>query len=179
MSCENKFDSFHGCKKTYAPVRRRKIMAKKAKAVPRGYRTVTPYLIIKGAASAIDYYKQAFKAKVLMCLSEPNGKVGHAEIKIGDSRIMLADEYPETGSRGPQSFGGSPVSILLYVEDCDEIFNRAIATGAKIIKPMTDQFYGDRAGTLEDPFGHTWTIATHKEDLTSEEILRRAAARSD
>jgi len=154
-------------------------MAKKAKAVPRGYRTVTPYLIIKDAASAIDYYKEAFKAKVLMCLSEPNGKVGHAEIKIGDSRIMLADEYPETGSRGPQSFGGSPVSILLYVEDCDEIFNRAIARGAKIIKPMSDQFYGDRAGTLEDPFGHTWTVATHKEDLTSEEILQRAAARSD
>ena len=161
------------------PLRRHQIMAKKAKAVPRGYRTVTPYLIIKDAASAIDYYKQAFKAKVLMCLSEPNGKVGHDEIKIGDSRIMLADEYPETGSRGPQSFGGSPVSILLYVEDCDDIFNRAIARGGKIVKPMSDQFYGDRAGTLEDPFGHTWTIATHKEDLTSEEILQRAAGRSD
>src|SRR5262245_33531308 len=158
---------------------RRRTMAKKAKAVPRDYRTVTPYLIIKDAASAIDYYKQTFKAKVLMCLSEPNGKVGHAEIKIGDSRIMLADEYPETDSRGPQSFGGSPVSILLYVEDCDDIFNGAIARGAKIIKPMSDQFYGDRAGTLEDPFGHTWTVATHKEDLTSEEILQRAAARSD
>jgi PhnB protein len=96
-------------------------MLKKAKSVPRGYRTVTPYLIIKDAASAIDYYKQAFKAKVLMCLSETSGKVGHAEIKIGDSRMMLADEYPEMGSRGPQSFGGSPVSILLYVDDCDEI----------------------------------------------------------
>ena len=153
-------------------------MLKKAKSVPRGYRTVTPYLIIKDAASAIDYYKQAFKAKVLMCLSEPSGKVGHAEIKIGDSRIMLADEYPEMGSRGPQSFGGSPVSILLYMDDCDEIFDRAIAKGAKIVKPMSDQFYGDRAGTLEDPFGHIWTIATHKEDLTSEEILQRAAARS-
>ena len=98
-------------------------MANKAKPTPRGYRTATPYLIIKDAASAIDFYKQAFQAKVLMCLSEPSGKVGHAEIKIGDSRIMLADEYPEMGSRGPQSFGGTPVSILLYVEDCDEIFN--------------------------------------------------------
>ena len=110
---------------------------------------MTPYLIIKDAASAIDYYKQAFKAKVLMCLSEPSGKVGHAEIKIGDSRIMLADEYPEMGSRGPQSFGGSPVSILLYMDDCDKIFSHAIAKGAKIVKPMSDQFYGDRAGTLE------------------------------
>ena len=153
-------------------------MLKKAKSVPRGYRTVTPYLTVKDAASAIDYYKQAFKAKVLICLSEPSGKVGHAEIKIGDSRIMLADEYPEMGSRGPQSFGGSPVSILLYVEDCDEIFNRALAKGAKIVKPMSDQFYGDRAGTLEDPFGHIWTIATHQEDLTSEEIVQRAAVRS-
>jgi PhnB protein len=165
-------------KKYSSPFRRRRLMLKKAKSVPRGYRTVTPYLIIKDAASAIDYYKQAFKAKVLMCLSEPSGKVGHAEIKIGDSRMMLADEYPEMGSRGPQSFGGSPVSILLYVDDCDEIFNRAIAKGAKIVKPISDQFYGDRAGTLEDPFGHVWTIATHKEDLTSEEILQRAAARS-
>jgi PhnB protein len=136
-------------------------MAKKAKPAPRGYRTVTPYLIIKDAASAIDFYKQAFQAKVLMCLSEPSGKVGHAEIKIGDSRIMLADEYPELGSRGPQSFGGSPVSILLYVEDCDDMFERAIAKGARVVKAMRDQFYGDRAGTLEDPFGHVWTIAHH------------------
>jgi PhnB protein len=153
-------------------------MARKAKPTPRGYRTVTPYLTIKDAASAIDFYKQAFQAKVLMCLSEPSGKVGHAEIKIGDSRIMLADEYPELGSRGPQSFGGSPVSILLYVEDCDDMFERAIAKGARVVKAMSDQFYGDRAGTLEDPFGHVWTIATHVEDLTSEEILKRAAATS-
>jgi PhnB protein len=145
-------------------------MPKKAKPMPRGYGTVTPYLIIKDAASAIDFYKQAFLAKVLMCLSESNGKVGHAEIQIGDSRIMLADEYPEMGWRGPQSFGGSPVSILLYVEDCDDIFKRAIVKGARVVKPMSDQFYGDRAGTLEDPFGHVWTIATHREDLTSEEI---------
>ena len=152
-------------------------MLKKGKPVPRGYRTVTPYLIIKDAASAIDYYKRAFRAKVLMCLSEPSGKVGHAEIKIGDSRIMLADEYPEMGSRGPQSLGGSPVCILLYMDDCDEIFDRAIARGAKVIRPMSDQFYGDRAGTLEDPFGHVWTIATHKEDLSTEEIMQRAAVR--
>jgi PhnB protein len=152
-------------------------MAKKVKSTPRGYRTVTPYLIIKDAASAIDFYKQAFQAKVLMCLSEPSGKVGHAEIKIGDSRIMLADEYPELGSRGPQSFGGSPVSILLYVEDCDGMYERAVAKGARVVRSMSDQFYGDRAGNVEDPFGHVWTIATHVEDLTSEEILRRAAAK--
>ena len=149
-------------------------MAKKVKSIPRGYRTATPYLTIKDAASAIAFYKQAFRAKVLICLSEASGKVGHAEIKIGDSRIMLADEYPEFGSRGPQSFGGSPVSILLYVDDCDAIFNQALAKGAKTVKPMADQLYGDRAGTLEDPFGHVWTIATHKEDLSSEEIVRRA-----
>src|SRR6266481_5027094 len=122
-------------------------MAKKPKSAPRGYRTATPYLIIKDAASAIDFYKQAFKAKVMLCLSEPTGKIGHAEIKIGDSRIMLADEYPEMGFRGPQSFGGSPVSILLYVDNCDDMFNRAVAKGAKIAKPMSDQFYGDRAET--------------------------------
>jgi PhnB protein len=139
-------------------------MAKKVKSTPRGYRTVTPYLIIKDAASAIDFYKQAFHAKVLMCLSEPSGKVGHAEIKTHDSRIMLADEYPELGSRGPQSFGGSPVSILLYVEDCDDMYERAIAKGARVVKSMSDQFYGDRAGNVEDPFGHVWTIATHLED---------------
>jgi len=131
----------------------------------------------QGCSECNRLLQTSFKAKILMCLSEPSGKVGHAEIKIGDSRIMLADEYPEMGSRGPQSLGGSPVSILLYMDDCDEIFDRAIAKGAKVVKPLSDQFYGDRAGTLEDPFGHIWTIATHKEDLTSEEIFQRAAAR--
>ena len=155
-----------------------KIMVRKPKATPRGYRTATPYLIIKDAASAIEFYKQIFGAKVLLCLAEPNGKVGHAEIRIGDSRMMLADEYPQTGYRSPQSLGGSPVSILLYVDNCDATFERAIAKGAKALNPMSDQLYGDRAGTLQDPFGHVWTIATHKRELTAEEILKRASTAS-
>jgi PhnB protein len=133
-------------------------------------------LIVNGAANALNFYKRAFDAEELMRVADPSGKVGHAEIKIGNSPIMLADEFPEMGYRGPQSLGGSPVSILLYVEDVDAQFNRAVAAGAKVRKPVADQFYGDRSGTLEDPFGHIWTIATHKVDLTFEEIRKRAAA---
>ena len=155
-----------------------KSIVRKPKSAPRGYRTATPYLIIKDAASAIEFYKQIFGAKVLLCLAEPNGKVGHAEIKIGDSRMMLADEYPQMGYRSPQSLGGSPVSILLYVDNCDATFERAIAKGAKVLNPMSDQLYGDRAGTLQDPFGHVWTIASHKQELTAEEILERASTPS-
>jgi PhnB protein len=146
------------------------------KPIPDGYHTATPYLIVNGAAKAIEFYKQAFGAKELMRLSGPGGKVGHAEIQIGDSPIMLADEFPEMGARGPQSLGGSPMFILLYVEDVDARFSKAIAAGGKEVRPVKDQFYGDRAGTLEDPFGHKWTIATHKEDLTPEEINRRHEA---
>ncbi|MCH7760642.1 VOC family protein [candidate division TA06 bacterium] len=146
------------------------------KPIPDGYNTVTPYLIVKDAASAIDFYQKAFGAKELMRMAGPSGKVGHAEIKIGDSPIMLADESPEMGTRGPQSLGGSPVSILLYVENVDELFTRAIAAGAKALKPVQDQFYGDRSGTLTDPFGHVWTIATHKEDIPPEEMAKRAEA---
>jgi PhnB protein len=153
-------------------------MIRKRKSAPRGYRTATPYLIIEGAAGAIEFYKRIFGARVLLSLAEPSGKIGHAEIKIGDSRIMLADEYPQTGYRSPQSLGGSPVSILLYVEDCDATFERAIANGAKTLNPMSDQFYGDRAGTLQDPFGHVWTIASHNEELTAEEILKRVSTAS-
>jgi PhnB protein len=146
------------------------------KPIPDGYHTVTPYLIVSGAARALDYYKKAFSATELYRMDAPGGKVGHAEIQIGDSRIMLADEHPEMGFRGPQPGGNSPVNILLYVQDCDAVFNRAVAAGGRVLKPMADQFYGDRSGTLADPFGHTWTIATHKEDLTPEEIGRRAQA---
>jgi PhnB protein len=153
-------------------------MIRKRNSAPRGYRTATPYLIIEGAAGAIEFYKRIFGARVLFSLAEPSGKIGHAEIKIGDSRIMLADEYPQTGYRSPQSLGGSPISILLYVEDCDATFERAIANGAKTLNPMSDQFYGDRAGTLEDPFGHVWTIASHKGELTAEEILKRVSTAS-
>ena len=147
-----------------------------AKPIPVGYHTATPYLIARNAADAIEFYKRAFGATELMRLADPSGKVGHAEIKIGNSPIMLADEFPEMGFRGPQSLGGSAVSILLYVEDVDARFSQAIAVGAKALRPVTDQFYGDRSGTLEDPFGHVWTIATHKEDISPEEIYKRFEA---
>jgi PhnB protein len=148
------------------------------KPIPDGYHTATPYLIVRDAARAIAFYTQAFGATELMRLPAPNGKLGHAEIKIGNSPIMLADEFPEMGHRGPQSLGGAAVSILLYVEDVDEGFSQAIAAGAKALKPVADQFYGDRSGTLEDPFGHVWTLATHKEDVAPEEIQRRFEALS-
>jgi len=144
--------------------------------IPDGYHTVTPYLIVKDAAHAIEFYKQAFGAAELMRFADPSGKVGHAEIKIGDSPIMLADEVPAMGYRAPEALGGSPVSILLYVEDVDGMFDKAIAAGAKVSRPVQDQFYGDRAGTLTDPFGHTWTIATHKEDVSLEEVSKRFEA---
>jgi PhnB protein len=143
------------------------------KPIPDGYHTVTPYMIVKGAAQALDFYKKAFGATELMRFPGPDGKVGHAEIRIGDSAIMLADEHPDMGARSPQSFGGSPVSILLYVKDVDTMAKQAIAAGAKVLKPVQDQFYGDRSGTFTDPFGHIWTIATHKEDVTPEEMQRR------
>jgi PhnB protein len=145
--------------------------------IPPGYHTVTPYLIIKGAAKALEFYKKAFGATEHLCLPQPGGKIAHAEIKIGDSIIMLADEVPEMGYLGPESLGGkSPVSILLYVEDVDSLYKQAIAAGGKELRPLADQFYGDRSGTLADPFGHVWTIATHVEDVSQEEIDRRFAA---
>jgi PhnB protein len=146
------------------------------KPIPDGYRTATPYLIIKGAADAIEFYKRAFGATELLRMADPHGRVGHAEIKIGDSVIMLADEHPAMGYRGPRSLGGSSVSILLYLEDVDGVFERAVKAGAKAQRPVADQFYGDRSGTLEDPFGHVWTVATHVEDVPPEEMQRRAEA---
>jgi PhnB protein len=146
------------------------------KPIPDGYRTATPYLIIKGAADAIEFYKRAFGATELLRMADPQGRVGHAEIKIGDSVIMLADEHPAMGYRGPRSLGGSSVSILLYLEDVDAVFERAVTAGAKAQRPVADQFYGDRSGTLEDPFGHVWTVATHVEDVSPEEMQRRAEA---
>jgi PhnB protein len=146
------------------------------KPIPEGYHSVTPYLIINGAASAIDFYKQVFRAEEVFRMAAPDGKVGHAELKIGDSHIMLADEYPDMGFRGPQAIGGTPVSLLLYVEDVDDCFNRAIAAGAQALKPVKDQFYGDRSGTLTDPFGHVWTVATHIEDVAPEEMEQRMKA---
>ena len=146
------------------------------KPIPAGYHTVTPYLIIKGAARAIEFYKKAFGATELLRLEGPDGKIGHAEIKIGDSPIMLADEVPQYGFSGPESFGGTPVSMLLYVENVDKRFEQAIAAGATSTRPVADQFYGDRAGTLVDPFGHVWTLATHVEDVPQDEIDRRFKA---
>jgi len=146
------------------------------KPVPEGYRTATPYLIIRGAAAAIEFYQRAFGATELLRMADPQGRVGHAEIKIGDSVIMLADEHPAMGYRGPRSLGGSSVSILLYLEDVDSVFERAVKAGARALRPVTDQFYGDRSGTLEDPFGHVWTVATHVEDVPPEEMRRRAEA---
>jgi|SRR5882757_8211447 len=146
------------------------------KAIPDGYRTATPYLIVNGGAEAIEFYKRAFDATEMLRMEDPHGRVGHAEIKIGDSVIMLADEHPGMGYRSPRSIGGSAVSILLYVEDVDTLFDRAVEAGAKAQRPVANQFYGDRAGTLEDPFGHVWTIATHVEDVPPEEIRRRAEA---
>ncbi len=151
-------------------------MAGKAKPIPDGYHTVTPYLIIKGAAAAIDFYKRAFGAIELFRMGGPEGKVGHAEIKIGDSPIMLADENPEMGALSPQTIGGTPMSIMLYVEDVDAVFNQAIAAGAEQIRPVADQFYGDRTGGLKDPFGFQWWIATHIEDVPLEEMEERAKA---
>jgi PhnB protein len=146
------------------------------KPIPEGYRTATPYLIVKGAADAIEFYKKAFGATEMLRMADPQGRVGHAEIKIGDSVIMLADEHPSMGYRGPHSLGGSSVSILLYLEDVDRVFERAVKAGAKAQRPVTNQFYGDRSGTLEDPFGHVWTVATHVEDVPPEEMKRRAQA---
>jgi PhnB protein len=146
------------------------------KPVLEGYHTATPYLVIKDAARAIEFYKEVFGATELMRMPDPSGKIGHAEIKIGDSPIMLADEFPDMGYRGPQALGGSPVSILLYVADVDAVFNKAVAAGAKVVKPLQDQFYGDRSGFIEDPFGHLWSIATHAEDVPREEMERRVAA---
>ena len=151
-------------------------MATKVKAKPDGYHTATPYLIVNNAAAAIDFYKRAFGATELVRMDMPGGRIGHAEIKIGDSPIMLADEFPEMNARGPHAIGGTPVSIMLYVDDVDAIVKRAETAGAKITRPVENMFYGDRTGGLEDPFGHHWHIATHKEDVHPEELRKRAKA---
>ncbi len=151
-------------------------MANKVKPIPDGYHNITPYLIIKGAAAAIDFYKQAFGAIEIMRMPMPDGRVGHAELKFGDSFVMLADEHPEIGAVGPKTLGNTSVSLLLYVEDTDKTVERAVSLGATIKKPVVDQFYGDRMGTIEDPFGHKWSIGTHIEDVSPEEMQRRMAA---
>jgi PhnB protein len=147
---------------------------KKVSAIPKGYATVTPYLILNEAAKAIEFYKKAFGAKERARMEHSNGKIGHAELKFGDSIIMLADECPEKGATSPAN-GGSGVSIHLYVKDVDTVFKKAVSSGAKIIREVENMFYGDRSGGLQDPFGHTWFLATHVEDVTPAKIKKRAA----
>jgi PhnB protein len=142
------------------------------KPIPKGYHSVTPYLIINGAAAALDFYKKAFGAVELFRM-EHEGKIGHAEIKIGDSPVMLADEQPGMGYVSPQALGGTPVSLMIYVDDVDTIYKQAIDAGGVELKAVQDQFYGDRSGNFKDPFGHVWTVATHKEDITPEEMNKR------
>ena len=151
-------------------------MSDSVNPVPEHCGSVTPYLIIKNASQAMEFYKKAFDAEVLMVLDDPSGNVGHAEIRIGDSVVMLADEYPDMGVKGPASFGGSPISIMLYVEDVDEVFAKAIAAGAEETRPIEDKFYGDRMGSLKDPFGHSWHIGSQKEKLSIDEVKERMAA---
>ena len=149
-------------------------MTHTVRPIPEGYHAVTPYLFIKGAANALEFYKKAFGAKELMRMAQPDGRVGHAEIQIGDSHVMMADEFPEMGARSPKTIGGSAVMLHLYVEDVDAVFQQAVAAGAKVERPVEDQFYGDRGGKIRDPFGHLWWISTHTEDVPVEELNRRA-----
>jgi PhnB protein len=150
-------------------------VAQHVNPTPKGYHTITPYLMVKGAVEAIRFYTRVFHASEIMRIPGPEGKVMHAEIKIGDSTVMLADEMPNCEFKSPQSMGGSPVALLAYVDDVDACSARALAAGAKQIKPVENQFYGDRSGTLADPFGHIWTISTHVEDVSPEELQRRMA----
>lgn len=150
-------------------------MTNKVPTTPIGYHSITPYLIVDDAAKAIEFYKQVFGATEAMRMEKPGGKIGHAELKIGDSKIMLADEYPEMKVRGPQAYGGSPVMIHLYIDNVDAVVGQALAHGAKIVRPVENMFYGDRSGTLVDPFGHTWDVSTHVEDVSPEEIEKRVA----
>jgi uncharacterized glyoxalase superfamily protein PhnB len=152
-------------------------MTNRIKAVPEGYHTLTPHLVVKGAGQAIEFYKKAFGAEEITRMPGPDGKsIMHAEIKIGDSRLFLVDEFPEMGAQGPLGIGGTPVTIHVYVEDVDTVFNRAVAAGAQVRMPLADAFWGDRYGQVTDPFGHRWSLATRKEDLTPEEISQRAQA---
>ncbi|KZN42658.1 VOC family protein [Pseudoalteromonas luteoviolacea] len=143
------------------------------KAIPEGYHSLTPYLIVDGANEAIHFYEKAFNAQLVMQMNLPNGRIAHAEIKVGNSHLMISDECPDMHFKGPKQLGGTAVSLMHYVEDVDTVFAQALAMGAKELRAVENQFYGDRAGTLEDPFGHVWTIGTHVEDLTELELQER------
>jgi PhnB protein len=145
------------------------------KPIPEGYHTITPYLSVKDGEAAIEFYKKAFAAEELFRMPGPNGKgIGHAELQIGDSRLMLADEAPDLNFRSPKTLGGSPVMLYLYVDNSDAWFERAVSAGAKVSRPLEDQFYGDRSGCVDDPWGHRWYLSTHKEDVSPEEMEKRA-----
>ena len=146
------------------------------KPIPEGYPQVSPYLVIDGAGAAIDFYREVFGATERVRMPAPGGKIGHAELEIGDSLIMLADEDVERDIRGPKAVGGTPVTISVYVEDVDDVFERALNAGATALSPVEDQFYGDRSGQFEDPFGHRWSVATHVEDVSPDEMAKRVAA---
>ncbi|MGH9216925.1 MAG: VOC family protein [Acidimicrobiales bacterium] len=145
------------------------------KPIPDGYPRVSPYLVVDGAQKAIEFYTTVLGATERMRMPGPDGRIGHAELRVGDSVIMLADEFPDMGAKGPSAYGGSPVSISVYVEDVDATFDKATGAGATVVRPLENQFYGDRSATFDDPFGHRWTIATHVEDVSPEEMGRRAA----
>ena len=147
----------------------------KVLAIPKGYNSITPYLIVDNAVAAIEFYKKSFGAKVAMRMERPGGKIGHAELKIGDTKIMLADECPEMDARSPQAYGGSPVGIHLYVKNVDDVVAKAIDSGATVIREVQDQFYGDRSGTLQDPYGHKWHVSTHIEDVSPSKMKKREA----
>jgi PhnB protein len=151
-------------------------MTSNVKAIPEGYHSITPFLVVKNCADAIEFYKKAFDAEERYRMNMPDGKVGHAELKIGDSVLMLADEFPEMKSLSPKSIGGSPVSMYVYVQDVDAMFNNAVSAGGIVLDGVKDQFWGDRHGRLEDPYGHLWSIATHKKDLSPDEMKRAAEA---
>lgn len=154
-------------------------MSPSVKPIPDGYPQVSPYLVVDGATQAIDFYTQVLGATERMRMGGPGGKVGHAELQFGDSVVMLADEFPDMGYRGPKSLGGTPVTIGVYVEDVDKTFDAAVKAGAKELRPVENQFYGDRTGQIEDPWGHRWSILTHVEDVSPDEMAKRAAAMAE
>jgi uncharacterized glyoxalase superfamily protein PhnB len=159
-----------------AAARKPTLKRAKAQPIPKGYHMVTPHLVVRGAKEAITFYQAAFGAKDKGQMAMPDGRVMHAEIQIGDSRVMLADEMPEMGSKSPQTLGGAGASLMIYTKNVDALFDQAVKAGAKVVMPVADMFWGDRYGQVEDPFGHRWALATHMEDMSPKEMNKRAAA---